>query len=213
MSEHSPQLSSLIESLDPYYASLEFAIAKDCTAQFQSIINEYKDEGIYSLCLYHNGDCTSYFMVSFATESGLTEAAESYLKYDPDQSLEDHRGDLRWSPCDSPYHDDGDYTSMPETDAAVSAVDGVKLEVERAMYADKLSMDASMDVFRKHSQEMHDAAIRALKQVADNAEISAFLASADCLINLNAGDIAWETVSDDMVFLNGQEKTDKLLAM
>jgi hypothetical protein len=76
---------------------------------FASIQHSHKNEGFYLFALYTCGDL-AYVLPTSSTEEGLTLAAQKYsaIKRYQDFSIEQLRERLRWSPCDSPLHTQGE---------------------------------------------------------------------------------------------------------
>ena len=66
-------------------------------------------ERVYSFALYTSGEY-NYVTVTFSTETGLRKTAERYLATEPYRSewrsVKDASKQLRWSPCDSPHHEE-----------------------------------------------------------------------------------------------------------
>ncbi len=81
---------------------------KESKAAFLKIIDEQKSDKIYSLALYNSGDDWGYLFPTVATEAGLDFVAGKYKKnkYYQDKSISSLKQELRWSPCDSPVHEE-----------------------------------------------------------------------------------------------------------
>ena len=79
---------------------------KEAAELFPKIIEQYKHEGIYSIALYNSGTSWSYLFPTFATHKGLEKTISAYQKKEwyKDETVEELTKDLKWSPCDSPYH-------------------------------------------------------------------------------------------------------------
>jgi hypothetical protein len=78
-------------------------------AAFVSIQHAHENESFYVFALYTTGDL-AFIVPTTSTEEGLTIAAQKYSKLNNYRnfSLEELREDLRWSPCDSPLHGEGE---------------------------------------------------------------------------------------------------------
>jgi len=76
---------------------------------FTSIQHVRKSESFYIFALYTCEDLGYVFPTS-STEEGLTQVAQKYSAIKDYQgfSIEQLREDLRWSPCDSPLHVEGE---------------------------------------------------------------------------------------------------------
>lgn len=87
--------------------ALEASLYRDAKAGFETLIEKYADQGIYSLALYHSGSF-GYILPTLATEQGLKQAVADYQQseYYRDYSAQELQTILRWSPCDSPCHDE-----------------------------------------------------------------------------------------------------------
>ena len=78
-------------------------------AAFISIQHAHENESFYVFALYTTGDL-AYIVPTASTEEGLTIAAQKYSKLNNYRnfSIEELRERLRWSPCDSPLHVEGE---------------------------------------------------------------------------------------------------------
>jgi hypothetical protein len=94
-------------------------------AIFPKIIEDCEHEGIYSLALYNSGDSWAYLFPTVATKKSLSYVAAEYKKddYYKDKTIESLEADLKWSPCDSPRHENYE-SSMSETDKIVELASG-----------------------------------------------------------------------------------------
>lgn len=108
-------------------------IYDEAKAAFSKIIAEQKQNNIYSLSLYNSGDDWCYLYPTVSTESGLEAVAQQYKEneYYKNQSLNALKQDLRWSPCDSPLHDEY-CDEMPNTQALLTPVSDLMYELYKA---------------------------------------------------------------------------------
>jgi hypothetical protein len=76
---------------------------------FTFIQRAHEGESFYIFALYTTGDL-AYILPTSNTEEGLTLAAQKYstIKHYRDFGIDQLREHLRWSPCDSPLHTDGE---------------------------------------------------------------------------------------------------------
>ena len=92
-----------MEILQQLRDELESAMITAC----MSSIDKHKGETFYSVSLYTSGEY-GYYFDSIATLEGLKYAAERYLDNedfrDEWKTLAKAMRELKWSPCDSPYH-------------------------------------------------------------------------------------------------------------
>ncbi|WP_439587753.1 DUF4303 domain-containing protein [Hydrogenophaga sp.] len=68
--------------------------------------NKHQDENFYAFGLYTT-DAASYLTITASTEQGLMTVVEDYVASSA-KSQESQLLALRWSPCDSPLHEEGD---------------------------------------------------------------------------------------------------------
>jgi hypothetical protein len=85
----------------------EITLYEESKKAFQKIIEEQIGDIIYSLSLYNSGDEWCYLFPTVATEKGLDEVAKKYKEkeYYKNKSISCLKNDLKWSPCDSPIHE------------------------------------------------------------------------------------------------------------
>jgi hypothetical protein len=89
------------------YAELQAELSEATLAAARRVVADYSREGIYSFALYTSGGC-EYVLATFSTIVGLERVASAYLEkeqYRKDWgNLPTAMRHLKWSPCDSPYH-------------------------------------------------------------------------------------------------------------
>lgn len=83
--------------------------------------------------MYNSGDDWCYLCPTVSTESGLEEIAYEYKQNESyqDQSLDFLKQDLRWSPCDSPLHDEY-FEEMPNTQELLTPISELMYELYEA---------------------------------------------------------------------------------
>jgi hypothetical protein len=96
-------LARTMEILQQLVDELESAMITACLGS----IDKHQGETFYSVSLYTSGEY-GYFFDSIATLEGLKCAAERYLDNeefrDEWKTLAKAMRELKWSPCDLPYH-------------------------------------------------------------------------------------------------------------
>ena len=86
-------------------AELRAAMIAELRAAWTALQQAHPAERFYSFGVY-TAPCAEYLMVTASTEEGLAAATETYHAQDGrDRTL--RRVSLRWSPCDSPLHEEG----------------------------------------------------------------------------------------------------------
>ncbi len=92
-------------------------------AAWTTIHAAHAQDGLYGFGVYTT-DSASYLMVTAFSEAGLeqsvAESATSKMGQGKDPALQ--RESLRWSPCDSPLHEEGS-ALLPESDRIVQELD------------------------------------------------------------------------------------------
>ena len=88
------------------WQALEDALVEHGLPAFRRIREARPDDTFYSFALFTSGEF-AYVATTAASYEGLAEAASSYQAMESykDQSLEDLRRELKWSPEDSPLHE------------------------------------------------------------------------------------------------------------
>ncbi len=107
--------------------------ARDAFALYRE---EHPKHHFYCMALYTAGDL-GYIMPTAMSEEGLAEAVASYRKKPryakvPVAKLSEQ---LRWSPCDSPHHDEIDFTTVgTHMTALAAALNAIDVITERARF-------------------------------------------------------------------------------
>jgi hypothetical protein len=73
---------------------------------WRGLTNNHQGEDFYAFGLYTT-DAASYLTITASTEQGLNAVAEDYVVSSA-KSLGSQLIALRWSPADSPLHEEGD---------------------------------------------------------------------------------------------------------
>ncbi len=81
---------------------------------WRDLKNKHQGEDFYAFGLYTT-DAVSYLTITASTEPGLMTVAKGHAT-GSEKSLESQLIALRWSPCDSPLHEEGDGL-LPESQA------------------------------------------------------------------------------------------------
>jgi hypothetical protein len=110
-----------MEKLD--LKKLEDELYRHGLAAFRRLREAHPKDEFYCFAFYTNGQM-NYVGVTASTYQGLDKAAQEYkkrLRYMA-MSIEDLRLDLKWSPCDSPLHDNAE-NDLTALDSLMQAVD------------------------------------------------------------------------------------------
>lgn len=177
---------TLVEKLniDAQLQQFKLAIIDEVGLAFNEIIQRYGEEGLYSLALYHDGNFTRNFIISFSTEKGLLASATRYAKHSP-MGIAEHQCMLRWSEGDSPYHEI--YPELEKTELARSELESIVGDAVKAV--GEYDFDIELELHKEFSRRMEATAVQALEQVAQQTDITAFVQSNGCTISLSAWDI------------------------
>ncbi len=92
------------------FQRLRSVLTPACLTAFRELRENHKDESFYCMGLYTCG-LRSSLMPTAMTEEGLDQAFRSNRSYSGSaHRSDDHlRASLRWSPCDSPLHLEGEH--------------------------------------------------------------------------------------------------------
>jgi hypothetical protein len=139
--------------LSQLQVALERAAERICS----TIAKEYASDGIYGFALYTSGEYR-YVIDSFSTTDGLRSVAQSYLnkkRYQDEWGSRDiAMRELKWSPCDSPYHGKFERDFKP----ANSLLDDYWRHVECE----------SDDTVLESCHQVHEVLVAVLKRVRDS---------------------------------------------
>ncbi|MCE9532707.1 MAG: DUF4303 domain-containing protein [Planctomycetes bacterium] len=102
---------------------LEDELYRHGVAAFRRLCEAHPKDEFYCFAFYTNGEM-NYVGVTASTYQGLDKVAQEYKKKPPymAMSIEDLRLDLKWSPCDSPLHDNAE-NDLTALDSLMQAVD------------------------------------------------------------------------------------------
>jgi hypothetical protein len=102
---------------------LEDELYRHGLAGFRRLRETHPKDEFYCFAFYTNGEM-NYVGVTASTYQGLDKVAQEYKKKPRymAMAIEDLRLDLKWSPCDSPLHDNAD-NDLTALDSLMQAVD------------------------------------------------------------------------------------------
>lgn len=171
----------------------ENTLYQECENVFPKIINDLKDENIYSLALYNSGDSWGYLFPTVATYKGLKEVALSYKNDESyqEETIEYLQNDLKWSPCDSPRHESY-VDTLPKSKILLQKVADIMEE-----YWDK---DQEEECEKLHNQ-LVQSCLNVLKVLENNGVFSKLERTSYALNVLN-GDQSDEERIERAEFLN-----------
>ncbi len=165
--------------MDIKFKKLQEVLLKECKVVFPTIIDELKEEKIYSLSLYNQGgDWGELYPIAFTIE-GLNEVVAEYREdeYYEDQSDDELQIDLKWSPCDSPKLEDY-IDTLPETQIHLESI--VKV-------MDKLWDEGKEEEYEKLENKLSDICLTVLKTLDENG-VFGKLDRSSFVLNLLNGD-------------------------
>ncbi|MGI9282896.1 MAG: hypothetical protein ACR2PX_25140 [Endozoicomonas sp.] len=204
------QYQDRIKQFKQAVAELEQALIREVPPVFSRIIQRYQKDGLYCLGVYHNGEYVGYLLSTFSTERGLNHVTDYYMK-DSVLNRDQQKLSLRWSPCDSPYH---------EAEEEFGALEHYRSKVECLLDDIYYSLDDEtarthsdrerLDLLDNLQQEVRVSLVRGLKVVARQPEIAPWLAKSEGVIALLAGDINEDDVLDDIEHINGRQKRQQV---
>ncbi|HWZ91496.1 MAG TPA: DUF4303 domain-containing protein [Polyangiaceae bacterium] len=117
---------------------------------WQSLRAARPAERFYSFGLYTT-ELAEYLMVTASTEEGLTVATEKYLaRNSRDPNLT--RASLRWSPCDSPIHEEAS-DLLPKSAALRAAGPNPYDETQESVDTVSFLFDVAVDVLKQLDRE------------------------------------------------------------
>ncbi len=191
----------IITEFESNLSKLKAIILVEASSVFKEVISNFKNDGLYSLGLYHCGEYHRYLTLSFSTEKGLDQVTEQYMRHAL-ITYEQQRVYLRWSPCDSPYHDT-DY----ELADIEQALDAVKLTLEKIYQAlCDAGTEEIYELLHSAHQQVRHTIVSAMAEIAKHKTIAKWLEETNGVLVLNAGDIDHNDVLNDIDKINGKEK-------
>ena len=148
-------------------------------AAFISIQDAHENESFYVFALYTTGGL-DYIFPTVSTEEGLTIAAQKYSKLSNYRnfSLEELRERLRWSPCDSPLHVEGEE----------NFVDVNNLVSNIHLILDAIPIEQSLSQFDDIHNEFLGVCIKVLKQLDNEGIFGEGEKRNSAVINILKGD-------------------------
>src|SRR5882757_6781012 len=126
--------------------ALEITMRAELRAAWATLHGRHPGERFYSFGLYTT-DLAEYLLVTASTEEGLSEVTQRYVTKnggDPDAQ----RMALRWSPCDSPLHGEGE-ALLPETARIRRAGPDPGADTPEADDANALMFDVAIQALRQ----------------------------------------------------------------
>jgi len=129
---------------------LRTTLLAEFRSAWESLRAARPDEHFYSFGLYTT-ELAEYLMVTASTEEGLSLATERYVaRSGGDPNLT--RASLRWSPCDSPVHEEGS-DLLSKSGAVRAAGPDPYDETHESDIAVSLVLDTAVDVLRQLDRE------------------------------------------------------------
>lgn len=167
----------------------KMVLYSECKSVFSSIIKELASEDIYSVALYYSGDDWLYLFPTVSTKSGLSKVVIKYKEkeYFQNKPIDELEATLKWSPCDSPHHED--YVS------ALSQTDKILLQ---AQFMDELMEEENYEAF---NLRLIKICMNVLKQL-DTDGIFDPLDRSSFVLNLLSGDQSEEERLERAKILN-----------
>jgi len=94
---------------------------RECKLVIPKMISDLSQSDIYAISLFNSGDSWMYIFPVALTEQGLEKVAREYKesKDYAEQSVDDLKAYLKWSPCDSPLHEEY-VDALAETEGLLS---------------------------------------------------------------------------------------------
>jgi hypothetical protein len=126
--------------------ALETMMRAEFRAAWATLSSRHPGERFYSFGLYTT-DLAEYLLVTASTEDGLSEVTQRYVTEkggDPGAQ----RMALRWSPCDSPLHGEGE-ALLPETARIRRAGPDPCADTPEADDANALIFDVAIQALRQ----------------------------------------------------------------
>jgi Domain of unknown function (DUF4303) len=159
---------------------LRIELEKAALEAFRRSAAQHRSETIYCAALYTSGEY-GYVCDTVSTVEGLDQIAKNYVRKGSFENIEQAVHDLKWSPCDSPYHLENEHL-FERSNALLSQL------------WNAVRQDPEGDSDRVY-REVHAVFVAVLKTVR-----GATIFAPDCLITLLAGD-----QSDEARLVNSEE--------
>jgi hypothetical protein len=126
-------------------------LIEEVAAAWQTLKRAHPQEHFYSFGFY-TAELAEYLMVTASTDEGLTQVTDRYiLSNGGDPQLT--RTSLRWSPCDSPLHAEGQVL-LPESERLRTAGPDPYDDTDEADEAIALVFDTAVQALRQLNNGM-----------------------------------------------------------
>ena len=212
--KNAPQ--SLRNKIELLLSKLEVAITQESKVAFANIISQNPNLHLYSLGLFYKSESWDYVFPTFASEEGLLFVAENYA-FKSIEKLEEKKTALRWSPCDSPHHDDDVLIyMMPITEFLLQEI-STTLDVADPMYKQYEWPEiyiGNYDLFYEflaHVYQSIQKSVRlGLREVWKTPVFRDFFISNNCALTLNSDAISNKEFLDHIKRLNTEVTYNKL---
>ncbi|WP_295856934.1 DUF4303 domain-containing protein [uncultured Xylophilus sp.] len=159
---------------------LRIELEKAALEAFRRSAAQHRFETIYCAALYTSGEY-GYVCDTVSTVEGLHQIAKNYVQKGSFENIQKAVRDLKWSPCDSPYHLENEHL-FERSNALLSQI------------WNAVRQDPAGDSDRVY-REVHAVFVDVLKTVRGSN-----IFAPDCLITLLAGD-----QSDEARLVNSEE--------
>ncbi|WP_288130041.1 DUF4303 domain-containing protein [Microbulbifer sp.] len=180
--------------LGDHLEKLRLSVEKESRQAFLEIIDTSKNLHLYSIGLYYSAGSWSYLCPTYASEEGLTHAAENALRHSP-ASVQEIKASLRWSPCDSPHHDEERLEQMmPETESLLNSLGSFCDEFDPYIAPHLWPEGSDDEIYYNLIRDAHERIRVAVTEGMDNAvqdeSLKKFFETTKCALILTAGDIS-----------------------
>ena len=194
------------EKINNELQRLQGIVGRESIDVFKQLIEKCGEEEIYNLGLYYPAGSWGYLIPTISTKRGLNWSVTHHIRHSP-LSLEEASTMLRWSPCDSPYHSDGEIdVMMPDTEDALQDWEELISSLE-----EYVGGEPYYQLINEIHQMIHDVVIDALKKSTLVPEVKSYReAHEDCMITLSAGDLSDEEFLADVKAINGDAAFEKV---
>lgn len=159
---------------------LEDELCRLGSAGFLRIRRKHPTESFYSFAFYTNGE-RNYVILTASTYEGLEQVARKYQQRDGyrERTLEGLKTDLKWSPCDSPLHEE----AADELDDLQPLMDRVSAELDR-----RGDLNDDLKSYETLVEEIDNCLLNALQRIDADGVFGGTNERRNVLVNLLLGD-------------------------
>lgn len=197
--------ASFSESID----KLKKDFPSECLNSLLGILKEFEGRGLYAVAIYHCGNYSGYLLPTVLCDEGLEVAAKKYVESD-NLTLSELKSCLRWSPCDSPFHDLSHEFGFTKTMLHLDNICGLMEELDSLLEEYDLYDDNDdSDEYIRALLSIKGVLNNTIRQVLADSRFESYRSSGG-IVYLTCGDTSHEDITHNVSFVNGDFHAEKV---